>query len=109
MNAIRIGYLEPLQQKRNATTSIETSLPLTGWTNGARFHEIAMGVAVRRRTRRKILSPASILQDERELAVAPLQKTLLWLTPQIFRCHEYVGQLLQFLSRGQRATPRDSA
>ena len=47
----------------------------------------------------------SILQDESELAGAPLQKTLLWLAPQIFRCHEYVGELLQFLSRGQRYPP----
>jgi hypothetical protein len=84
MTAIRIGYLEPLQQRRNATTSIETALPLTGWTNGALFHEVAMGVAVRRRTRRKIsVARVSILQDESELAGAPLQKTLLWLAPQI--------------------------
>jgi hypothetical protein len=46
------ALLSAVQQSRNATASSERALPFTGWSQSA-FYDIAMGVAVRGRTRRR--------------------------------------------------------
>jgi hypothetical protein len=65
-----------------------------------------MGVAVRSGPGERLRRPRlHFAGRERTRRGRTPEKTLLWFAPQISVVMNYVGELLQFLSRGQRYAP----